>query len=169
MKKYLVIGNPIEHSLSPQLHNYWFQKVGIDAVYDKKKINEKVDKIIEFKPDILFSVDSPDFTLRVAEKVKKINPKFICFFDDDCIVDRFWLKNVFKVMKFTNARIVTGPQLPLKKKSSLFCSFTSYFSEISSGSSSINLEAKESTQSPLYILDITKDIKDSFFALVNPT
>ena len=33
-----------------------------------------MDKIIEFKPDILFSVDSPDFTLRVAEKVKKINP-----------------------------------------------------------------------------------------------
>ncbi len=39
-----------------------------------KKINETVDKILEFQPDILFSVDSPDFTLRVAEKVKKINP-----------------------------------------------------------------------------------------------
>ena len=39
----------------------------------KKKINETADKIIEFNPDILFSVDSPDFTLRVAEKVKKIN------------------------------------------------------------------------------------------------
>ncbi len=41
----------------------------------KKKINDTVDKIIKFKPDILFSVDSPDFTLRVAKKVKKINPK----------------------------------------------------------------------------------------------
>jgi len=40
----------------------------------KKKINETVNKIIEFKPDILFSVDSPDFTLRIAKKVKKINP-----------------------------------------------------------------------------------------------
>ena len=40
----------------------------------RKKINETVDKIIKFKPDILFSVDSPDFTLRVAERVKKINP-----------------------------------------------------------------------------------------------
>ncbi len=39
----------------------------------KNKINETVNKIIEFNPDILFSVDSPDFTLRVAEKVKKIN------------------------------------------------------------------------------------------------
>ena len=40
MKKYLVIGNPIEHSLSPQLHNYWFKQNNIDAVYEKKQINE---------------------------------------------------------------------------------------------------------------------------------
>ena len=41
----------------------------------KKKINETVKEIIKFKPDILFSVDSPDFTLRVAKEVKKIDPK----------------------------------------------------------------------------------------------
>jgi len=40
MKKYLVIGNPIEHSLSPKLHNYWIKKNKINAFYDKKKINE---------------------------------------------------------------------------------------------------------------------------------
>tara|TARA_B100000700_G_scaffold220660_1_gene242885 strand:- start:958 stop:2088 length:1131 start_codon:yes stop_codon:yes gene_type:complete len=39
----------------------------------KNKINQTVNEIIKFKPDILFSVDSPDFTLRVAERVKKIN------------------------------------------------------------------------------------------------
>ena len=39
----------------------------------RKKINNTVDEIIKFNPDILFSVDSPDFTLRVAEKVKKLN------------------------------------------------------------------------------------------------
>ena len=39
----------------------------------KSKINKTVEEIIKFNPDILFSVDSPDFTLRVAEKVKKIN------------------------------------------------------------------------------------------------
>ncbi len=38
-----------------------------------KKINETVKAIKEFNPDILFTVDSPDFTLRVAERVKKIN------------------------------------------------------------------------------------------------
>ena len=41
----------------------------------KKKINKTVDEIIKFDPDILFSVDSPDFTLIVAEKVKKLNKK----------------------------------------------------------------------------------------------
>ena len=51
-----------------------FTKVLLNIFKIKKKIKETVDKIIEFKPDILFSVDSPDFTLRVAEKVKKINP-----------------------------------------------------------------------------------------------
>ena len=69
------------------------KSLGIESIYDlkeitfiaftdvllnifkiKKKINETVKKIIEFQPDILFSVDSPDFTLRVAQKVKKINP-----------------------------------------------------------------------------------------------
>ncbi len=39
----------------------------------KAKINKTVDEILKFNPDILFSVDSPDFTLRVAERVKKIN------------------------------------------------------------------------------------------------
>ncbi len=41
MKKYLVIGNPIDHSLSPKLHNFWIKKNSIDATYDKKKIDEK--------------------------------------------------------------------------------------------------------------------------------
>ncbi len=39
MKKYLVIGNPIAHSLSPKLHNSWFKESNIDASYDKLKIN----------------------------------------------------------------------------------------------------------------------------------
>ena len=39
----------------------------------KKRIDKTVNEIIKFNPDILFSVDSPDFTLRVAERVKKIN------------------------------------------------------------------------------------------------
>ena len=47
MKKYLVIGNPIEHSLSPKLHNYWFKKNDINAVYEKKVLKEdEIENII---------------------------------------------------------------------------------------------------------------------------
>jgi shikimate dehydrogenase len=40
MKKYLVIGNPIEHSLSPKLQNYWIKNHNINAIYEKEKLNE---------------------------------------------------------------------------------------------------------------------------------
>ena len=69
------------------------KKLGIKSIYDlkeitylgftnvimnifkiKKKINDTVKAIEDFQPDILFTVDSPDFTLRVAERVKKNNP-----------------------------------------------------------------------------------------------
>jgi len=49
-----------------------FTKVLFNVFKIKNIINETVAKIIEFNPDILFSVDSPDFTLRVAKKIKKI-------------------------------------------------------------------------------------------------
>ena len=52
-----------------------FTSVFFNILKIRNKINITVKKIIEFNPDILLSVDSPDFTLRVAEKVKKINPK----------------------------------------------------------------------------------------------
>ena len=70
------------------------QSLGIKSIYDlkeitylgftnvilnlfkiNKKINQTVKAIIDYNPDILFTVDSPDFTLRVAEKIKKINSK----------------------------------------------------------------------------------------------
>ncbi len=70
------------------------RKIGIDSIFDlkeitylgftsvlfnifkiNKRINQTVKEILKFNPDILFSVDSPDFTLRVAEKVKKNNPQ----------------------------------------------------------------------------------------------
>ena len=47
MKKFLVIGNPIDHSLSPKLHNYWIKKNKLDAFYDKKLLNKgDIDSII---------------------------------------------------------------------------------------------------------------------------
>ena len=52
-----------------------FTKVILNIFKINKKINETVNAIIKYNPDLLFSVDSPDFTLRVAERVKKINSK----------------------------------------------------------------------------------------------
>ena len=66
----------------------------------KSKINKTVNEIIRFNPDILFSIDSPDFTLRVAEKVKKINTniKTIHYVAPQVWV---WRKNrVKKIKKF---------------------------------------------------------------------
>ena len=86
----LKIDNPDINYLS--VGGTHIKKLGIQSIFDlkditylgftsvlfnifkiRKKINKTVDEIIKFNPDILFSVDSPDFTLRVAEKVKNIN------------------------------------------------------------------------------------------------
>ena len=51
-----------------------FTKVLFNILKIRNKINLTTKKVIEYNPDILFSVDSPDFTLRIAKKVKKLNP-----------------------------------------------------------------------------------------------
>ena len=96
MKKYLVIGNPIEHSLSPLLHNYWIKKNNIFAEYDKKKLNTSdlkslVDQIREkklngvnvtvpFKKEIISYLDklSPE-----AESTQSVNTIYL---DEDTII-----------------------------------------------------------------------------------
>ncbi len=50
-----------------------FTSILLNIFKIRNKINQSVNEIIKFNPDILFSVDSPDFTMRVAERVKKIN------------------------------------------------------------------------------------------------
>ncbi len=79
--EYLSVGGPYLNSLGiksifdlKEITYIGFTSVIFNLFKIKNKINETVNKIIEFNPDILFSVDSPDFTLRVVEKVKKINP-----------------------------------------------------------------------------------------------
>ncbi len=74
-----------------------FTSVLLNIFKIKKKINETVDKIIEFKPDILFSVDSPDFTLRVAEKVKKLNPNIKTI---HYVAPQVWVWREGRVKKF---------------------------------------------------------------------
>ena len=89
MKKYLVIGNPIKHSLSPKLHNYWLKENNIDALYDKKELKEndipeileqvKRDKInginvtVPFKKSVISFLDqlSP-----LAKEIQSVNTIF---------------------------------------------------------------------------------------------
>ena len=78
--KYLCVGGSHLYSLGidsifdlKEITYMGFTSVLLNILKIKNKINETVDEIIKFNPDILFTVDSPDFTLRVAERVKKIN------------------------------------------------------------------------------------------------
>jgi len=91
MKKYLVIGNPIEHSLSPKLHNYWLKQNNIDAVYDKKQLNEndieaiigevKNEKIsginvtVPFKKSVIPFLDELTLIAKEAQSVNTIFKK----------------------------------------------------------------------------------------------
>jgi len=103
MKKYLVIGNPIGHSLSPLIHNYWMKKYRlVDSVYEKRKVEAKdlkniikeirEDKIVgvnvtvPFKKLIIPFLDKLDF---VAEETQSVNTLFktnnkIVGYNTDC-------------------------------------------------------------------------------------
>ena len=86
MKKYIVIGNPIDHSLSPKLHNYWIKKNNINAIYDKKKLTEndiqsiisevkngKIDGInvtVPFKKSVIAFLDE---LTPLANETKSVN------------------------------------------------------------------------------------------------
>ena len=96
MKKYFVIGNPIDHSLSPKLHNHWFKENNIDAIYDKKKIEENdlkniitklkkkqingINVTVPFKKKVIPFLDklSPE-----AEQTQSVNTIFL---DNDNLV-----------------------------------------------------------------------------------
>ena len=67
-KKFLVIGNPIEHSLSPKLHNYWIKKNNIKALYEKKLLKEEeIEKLIlEIKEE---KIHGANITIPFKKKV----------------------------------------------------------------------------------------------------
>ena len=74
-----------------------FTSVIFNILKIKKKIDYTVNEIIKFDPDIIFSVDSPDFTLRVSEKVKKIksNIKIIHY-----VAPQVWIWRENRVKNF---------------------------------------------------------------------
>ncbi len=76
-----------------------FTSVLLNIFKIKKKIDFTVKEIIKFNPDILFSVDSPDFTLRVAKKVKKINANIKTV---HYVAPQVWIWREGRVKKFKN-------------------------------------------------------------------
>ena len=90
MKKFFVVGNPIHHSLSPQIHNYWIKRNNIDAIYEKRKLNkDELEKLVlevkekkisginvtvPFKKDIIPYLDllSPE-----AENTQSVNTIYL--------------------------------------------------------------------------------------------
>ena len=117
MKKYLVIGNPVEHSLSPKLHNYWIKENKINAVYDKKLLNEnaikevinevKNEKInginvtVPFKKSVIPFVDELTTLAEETESVNTIFKKNNKIFGDNTDVGGFLqsLKNINYTVK----------------------------------------------------------------------
>ena len=105
MKKYLVIGNPIEHSLSPKLHNYWIKQNNLDALYDKKQLNEndikgiiteikngKIDGInvtVPFKKSVIPFLDQLTPLAKEAQSVNTIFKKDNKVFGDNTDIGGF--------------------------------------------------------------------------------
>ena len=91
MKKFFVIGNPIEHSLSPILHNYWIKINGIKASYEKQKLNENelekfisqirekkingINVTVPFKKSVIPYLDELSFEAQNTQSVNTIYSK----------------------------------------------------------------------------------------------
>ena len=70
MKKYLVIGNPLEHSLSPKIHNFWFKENKINAIYNKETLeDEDLENFIEMIRDK--KIEGANITVPFKEKIIK--------------------------------------------------------------------------------------------------
>ena len=77
MNKFLVIGNPIDHSLSPKLHNYWMEKNNINAIYEKEKLdsNDLQNFISNIKNKNIFGANvTVPFKKEVIPYLDKLTP-----------------------------------------------------------------------------------------------
>jgi len=106
-KNFLVIGNPIDHSLSPKLHNYWIKKYKIDAVYEKKLLNnneiedlifnireEKIHGInitVPFKKMVIPFLDKLSEEAKISQSVNTIYKKDNKIIGDNTDIEGFKL------------------------------------------------------------------------------
>jgi shikimate dehydrogenase len=106
-KNFLVIGNPIDHSLSPKLHNYWIKKYKIDAVYKKRLLNnnevedlilnireEKIQGInitVPFKKKVIPFLDELSEEAKISQSVNTIYKKDNKIIGDNTDIEGFKL------------------------------------------------------------------------------
>ena len=102
--EYLSVGGTHLHSLGiksifdlKEITYIGFTSVLLNIFIIRNRINKTVEEVIKFNPDILFSVDSPDFTLRVAERVKKINNNIKTI---HYVAPQVWIWRESRVKKF---------------------------------------------------------------------
>jgi len=116
MKKYFVIGNPIDHSLSPKLHNYWLQQYSINAVYEKIELEEnevenfilkiKNQKIsgcnvtVPFKKTVIPFLDKLSLE---AEYTQSVNT--ICFHNGDLVGHNTDIDGFYKAINSLNYKV----------------------------------------------------------------
>ena len=83
----------------PSLPMFMRTPLYLNILKIRNKINTTVKKIIKFNPNILLSVDSPDFTLRVAEKVKQQNPNIRTI---HYVSPQIWVWRKDRIKKYKN-------------------------------------------------------------------
>ena len=106
-KNFLVIGNPINHSFSPKLHNYWIKKYKIDATYEKKLLdnnnikdlisNIREEKIhganitVPFKKTVIPFLDELSEEAKISQSVNTIHKKDNKIIGDNTDIEGFKL------------------------------------------------------------------------------
>ena len=99
--KILIIDNTVNNN------SYSFiQKFKSNYKFEITHINEKKNGIVYSRNKCL-------------KYLKTTSQDYICFFDDDCTIDKFWLKHVINTIKIYKAKIVSGPQINYKNNNSI--------------------------------------------------
>jgi len=120
MKKHLIIGDPISHTLSPKLHNYWFKQNNIDAIYEKYRPKEyeiknimqqiKSDQIwgmnvtVPFKKKVIPFIEKLSDTAKETLSVNTIFKKDNLIYGDNTDVQGFEASLKFENCDLTNKK-----------------------------------------------------------------
>ena len=124
MKKYLVIGNPIEHSLSPLLHNFWIKKYAINAIYEKQLVEandmekilndmrenkiEGINVTVPFKKAVIPFLDQLSETSKKTQSVNTIFKK-----QNNLVGDNTDVYGFSEAIKLTNINLTNKKALIL--------------------------------------------------------